>query len=38
MLFRDLFDNIDGVEFTHQEGCLLQVTDDNVIKLEILVV
>ena len=26
----DLFDNIDGVEFAHQEGCLLQVTDDNV--------
>jgi len=26
----DYFDNIDGVEFTHQEGCLLQVTDDNV--------
>ena len=26
----DLFDNIDGVEFTHVNGCLLQVTDDNV--------
>tara|TARA_B100000902_G_C27315107_1_gene920787 strand:+ start:2672 stop:3814 length:1143 start_codon:yes stop_codon:yes gene_type:complete len=26
----DLFDNIDGVEFTHPQGCLLQVTDDNV--------
>ena len=26
----DLFDNIDGVEFTHANGCLLQVTDDNV--------
>tara|TARA_Y100000004_G_scaffold173282_1_gene210979 strand:+ start:25 stop:1167 length:1143 start_codon:yes stop_codon:yes gene_type:complete len=26
----DYFDNIDGVEFAHTNGCLLQVTDDNV--------